>query len=206
MQGAPDRTGRDARLSEETLPIRLPHSLRARIPASGDLLSVLGLVVFVVHSWSVRSLLFHVPYFILKLTAGEVLAVASYHMVFALLESTLVMALLTLLAAVLPAAWLRDGFVHKGFLVIIAAGLAAVFLQQSFFYGAFAFDHPNQVALYWRAALGVVLFSGAWLLVDRSRRLQAGIGSLVERFSVMLLIYLPLDLVGLLVLAPRLVR
>lgn len=184
---------------------RIGSLLKARVPARGEIISVLGVVVFAVHSWSVREFLFHLPSLILKLPTGELLAIFCYHLAVAFIESATVTGLLVLLAALLPPSWLRNGFVHKGFLIALSAGVAAILLQHSFFYAGFAFEAPNTGALYERVALGLLLFMGSWMLVQSSAGLQWGIRSFVDRLSVMLLVYLPLDVIGLVVVTVRLI-
>ena len=180
--------------------------LRERIPAWHEILGVLGVVVFAVHSWSVYGFLFNLPAFILKYRPGEILAVFFYHMVFAFFESFCIGLVLVVLSAILPSAWMRKGFVHKGFLLVLAAAIGAVALQNSFSYAIFEFDASNMHLLYERLGVGVLLFAGIWALTHYVAGLQKLLVRLVEQISIMLYIYLPLDVIGLLVVGWRLLR
>jgi len=64
---------------------------KERLPSNADMFTVLGVVVFIVHSWSVRGFLFKLPSFMLYLSVWDILSVFSYMMAFALLEAMLVM-------------------------------------------------------------------------------------------------------------------
>jgi hypothetical protein len=162
--------------------------------------------VFAVHSWSVRGFLYNLPSFLLKYRTGQILAVFCYHMAFAFLESLCVMAVLLAISAILPAGLLRRGFAYKGLLVLAAGSAAAIFLQYSYVSETFAFEGPQR-ALFWaKAAAGFVVFLGIYLASFRIVIVQKALTWLAEQISVMLLVYLPLDLAGLLVVGFRLLR
>jgi hypothetical protein len=180
--------------------------LRARFPSWPEILSVLGVVVFAVHGWSVRGFLYNLPSFILKYRPNEILVVFWYHMAFAFLESVAFGACLVLLAALLPSSWIRYGFVCKGFLIVLAVGIVAIILQFSFAYGTFTPPTSNRNLLTAEIAAGVILFIGLLVLADRTTRFQHLIQFLVDQISIMLLVYLPLDAISLVVVAWRLVR
>lgn len=165
-----------------------------------------GVVVFVVHSWSVRGFLFNLPSFVLKYRPGEILAIFCYHMAFAFLESLVGSALLVVLAALLPSKWFRNGFAYNSFLLVLATVIGAIFLQNSFSYGEFAFDGSKAIALYEYVGIGLMLFVGLWIVVAKIGRVQRLIMFLVDQISVMLFIYLPLDAIGSLVVAVRLIH
>jgi hypothetical protein len=180
--------------------------LKRRFPARAEAVSIFGVVVFAVHSWSVYGFLFNLPAFVLRYRAGEIVAVFFYHMAFAFLESVFFSALLVLVAALLPFAWIRKGFVYRGFLLLLAATVGAIALQNSFSFEIFEFDASNLGLLYERIGGGLILFAGTWALTQKYAGVQRFLGDLADRISIMLFVYLPLDAVGLLVVAWRLLR
>jgi hypothetical protein len=167
---------------------------------------IFGTVVFAVHSWSVRGFLFNLPSFLLKLSVLEIASILCYHLAFALFESVLVGATLVLVAAVLPSSWFRGGFVYRGFLLIVAATAAAIFLQYSFAYGELQLERPGAPWVLPALGAGFVLFVMLYALSPRFARLQKALEFLAEQISVMLYVYLPLDIVALLVVTARLIR
>ncbi len=185
---------------------RILGFLRNRLPAWNEIVSLSGVLVFVVHSWSVQAFLFNLPSFILKYRSLEVVAIFCYHMVFAFLETLLCAGLLVVLAGVLPSKWLRKGFVYKGFLIVLAAVIGAIFLQNSISYGEFAYAGSKAYLLYEYIGGGLIVFAGLWVLVAKVGRVQRWIVFLVDQISIMLFIYLPLDVIGLAVVAVRLIR
>jgi hypothetical protein len=175
------------------------------VPASNELLAVFGVVVFAVHSWSVGGFLYHLPYFVLKKPFGDIAGLFSYYMVFALLESLLLTAALVACAAVLPGRWLREGFAYKGTLVTAAAAGMSIALQESPAYETFTFELPNDPTLLIRLAAILALFVAVQLLGLRVPQVRKWTMFLVEQVSIMLFIYIPLDVLGLVVTAMRLV-
>jgi hypothetical protein len=186
--------------------VKLLRGLKRRLPAWRELVLVFGVVVFVVHSWSVRGFLFDLPSFLLKLRPLEIAAVFCYHMAFAALESTAFTAALLVLTAVLPTSWLRQGFVHNAFVLVLAATAGAIVLQYSFAYGEFAFESPNSPWLLPEIVAGGAAFAVLYIAVHRAENLQELVGFIVNQVSVMLLIYLPLDALGIFTVAVRLLR
>jgi hypothetical protein len=166
---------------------------------------VFGVVVFAVHSWSVGGFLYRLPYFLLKKPFGELAGIFSYFMVFALLESVLVSALVVGLAAVLPGKLLREGFAYKGTLIAAAATAISIVLQKSPAYETFTFELLNDPTLIARLAAILGLFLVVYLLAFRVPPVRRWTIFLVEQVSIMLFIYIPLDVLGLVVTALRLV-
>ena len=169
-------------------------------------MAVLGVVVFAVHTWSVRGFLYSVPSFILKYSAGDVLVIFCYHMAFALLETLCVTLLLVLLAALLPAKLLRGGFVHKGTLLVLEAAVAAIFLQYSFYYGRFAFEGKGRAAFLEKAIGGLAVLAVIYLWSFRSNGFQKVLSRVAETTWIMPFIYFPIDAVSVLVVLGRLLR
>ncbi len=176
------------------------------LPPRQEIVGVLGVIVFAVHTWSIRGFLYSLPSFVLKYDAAEILVIFCYHMAFALLESVATLAGLLIVAAALPAEWLRNGFVPKGFVLVLAASTAAIYLQYSYVSDTFVFA-TGPISRYLPQILGgLILAVALYVWTWRSARLQRWLTFLVDQISIMLFIYIPLDFVGLIVVAWRLVH
>ena len=86
-----------------------------------DWLPVCGLVVALVYGWSLYRFMWILPGWLKFLALDEILSLLSYTFAVSLLDSLIVVAVLTVLAFILPRNWLRDDFVLRG-------GLSALFL------------------------------------------------------------------------------
>jgi hypothetical protein len=185
----------------------LTDIIQARLPARRDILLVFGVVLFVVFGWSIRGFFYKLPAFSLYFGVGANLAILSYMMAFALLESVLVTGLLVLLSALLPAGWLKSGFAYKGFLIILVSTIAMI-LFQGYYSSNFLKDilagqtYPFPPFL--RGAIGSVLALAALLwLFHWKPQLQRYVLDVVERLSLFTYIYVPLGIIGLLVVLVR---
>jgi predicted branched-subunit amino acid permease len=119
-------------------------------------------------------------------------------MAWALLESLLVTGVLTLLSAILPSNWFRDGFAYKGFIFIAIATIAAIIFQRSL---KGILPPPQIQALYWLVPLVfIVVIIGA---VQTRPRLRNILLSVADRISIMLFLYIPVGLLSLMVVTLR---
>jgi hypothetical protein len=164
---------------------------RKRLPTWGEISVVFGVVVFFVHSWSVRGFLFQVPSFLLHYRLGQILAVFAYMMAFALLESLAITGLLVLASLVLPVKWFRQGFEYKGFLAVLVAAIASV-LYQSYLKN----DMLPKTFYYQWGALTLLVWVLLVFLFHYLPRLQKISLGLEERLSVMAYLYVPLGIIG----------
>jgi hypothetical protein len=186
------------------------HSFRARLPARSDILLVWGVVLFAVFGWSIRGFLYKLPSFALYFGVGANLAIVCYMLAFALLESMLVTGLLVLFGMLLPAGWLRDGFTYKSFLIIFDTSLAMV-LFEGYYKADFFKDilagatYPFPPFVEGAAASFMLLSALLWLFRSRPR-LQKYVLYVVEQLSLFTYIYVPLGIVGLVVVLIRNLR
>jgi hypothetical protein len=173
-------------------------SLKKRLPDRRETQMVLGFLVFVVFSWSVRGFLYRVTSFLLYFDTGEVLSVFFYMMAFALLESLLVLGGLLLLTIVLPGKWFRVGFSYKASLIVLVTAVAMILLQ-----GMLTSEAPSQVILLIGMIVSLVVLFGLNFAFYRIQRLQSGLNAVLDRFTVFTYLYIPLGIVGLLVVLVR---
>lgn len=188
----------------------IAHSFRSRLPGTREMLKVFGVVLFAVFGWSIRGFLFKIPAFTLYFGLGTNLAILCYMFAFALFESVLVIAVLVLLAGLLPARFMKDGFAYKAFLIVLVATIAMIVFEGYFKVEYFKDIMAGNESSIPPFAAGVVvslasLFGLLWLFRVKPA-LQRLALYVVEQFSVFTYIYVPLGLVGLIVVIARNLR
>ena len=92
-----------------------------RLPKPQAILQVYAVIAFMLSAWTVTAFLWKLSAWLLFLNIGEIFTIFSYSMMTNLLESLLVLLLLLVISALLPARLLRDDFIVRG--TILAIGL-----------------------------------------------------------------------------------
>ena len=111
----------------------------------------------------------------------------------ALLESLVLTGFLVLLSAVLPPAWLKDGFALKGFVFVGVYAATSILLQRML---QDSFPPPAIVILSFILPLVLIAFLS---VVIRSKPKIGNFASNVqERMLIMLFVYVPLGMISLL--------
>ena len=173
-------------------------SLLPRLPARTEIDPAFGFLVFAVFTWSVRGFFSELPSLLLYYPLGEIFGVFSYMMAFALLESLLAMALLICAAMILPEAWFRRGFSRKAAVVVLVAGAFMIYLQNIL---TFQFPSLQETAV--GAGAAFLLLFVLLALLAKVERFRSLFNNLLERFKVFSIIYTPLGVTGLVVVALR---
>lgn len=189
------------------LPTSLPHSIQSRLPARYDTLKIFGIVLFAVFGWSIRGFLYKVPSFTLYFGLTANLEVLSYMLAFALLESALVMGLLLALSMALPSSVLKEGFAYKGFIVVLVATVAAIVFESwyriDFFKDMMAgMTYPVPPFII-GILVSIALLAALFWVFHAWPRLQRYAVIVMEQLSIFLYIYVPLGLLGLIVVLIR---
>jgi len=185
----------------------LSQSIQTRLPARRDAFLVFGVVLFAVFGWSIRGFFYKLPAFSLYFGLGANLAILSYMMAFALFESVVVTGALVLIGALLPSGWLRSGFAYKGFLIVLVTTVAMI-LFEGWYRADFLKDllagQTYPVPPFIWGAVGSVLVLALLLRLFRWKpRLQQYALDMVERLSLFTYIYVPLGIIGLVVVIVR---
>jgi hypothetical protein len=181
--------------------------LRRKLPGRAEVLSVFNVLIFVVFGWSIRGFLYEIPSFLLYLNLGDMTAVVFYMMAFAFLECVLLTAGLVLVSLILPSTWLRTGFAYKGFLIILVATTGFILFQGyykvGFFQNLINNDYSPFRPVLIGMVLGLVLLAGLFWLFHNRPRLQKYLSAFIDQFSVFSYIYVPLGVIGILVVFVR---
>ncbi|GAB4498884.1 MAG: hypothetical protein OHK0052_12950 [Anaerolineales bacterium] len=192
-------------------------TFKKRLPSRSELWTVLVVTIFVTHIWGVIQFLNRVPALILRLTTGEILAVAAYNHFFLLLESLSVVGLLAILAFILPQRWLRNQFsTQAGLTVVLMAVAAALFHYSGSIVGALQTPWESllrAIGIPEEALGGYLLFlllgiMGIWMFLffaalpalpkfSQRTGVQMRYTDFVERASVLSGLFLAIDLLSL---------
>jgi hypothetical protein len=172
--------------------------IRNRLPGRSEILSVFGVIVFICHSWTMLGFLNKLSSFLLYFNIGEILSIFAYMMAFAFLESLAFTGILVLLSAILPSAWLKEGFDVKGFVVVTIAVLTFLLLQT--FLGT---QYPSTLMILLGVLAPLVLIALAIFVVQSRPKLRSVLLNIQDRFLIMLFIYAPLGILSLVVVLFR---
>ena len=122
-----------------------------------------------------------------------------YLMAFALFESVLVTFVLIVIAFVLPVAWFGEGFAYKAPVPVLVGAFALMRLQNSVSSGSIpTFRTSAAYALAILVLCALVIF-----VLHRWSRLHGMLQAVLERFEIFGYIYVPLGLLGILVVLLR---
>lgn len=146
---------------------------------------------------------FQLPSWLGYLSIGNVLSLAAYVLMFALFESLILLGVLLVIGAVLPANWLRKDFAVQGSTLTGIAALGAYLVQRNV--GVLYKLPPERLALNALLILvGLLLaLSISTFIYKRLPLLRKWVHSLADRMTVFTYLYVPL---GILALAAVLLR
>jgi hypothetical protein len=174
--------------------IHYPGSFLDRFPSRHEVLLVFAACIFPIHAWTTIVFLYNFPSLILKANLWQILGVFAYALIFALLESLLLLGVFVLLAVILPTKVFRERFVYLGtILALVIPGLALLANTQ------FMQDAPWA----WLPLLGVTgtgLIASFRRQVDDSRQ-----AALANRFTLIGGLFFCLDMAAMVYMAACLI-
>jgi len=176
----------------------IPDFFKRRLPARNETLLVLSLAAFLIFSWSLRTLFYQVPAFILSYNLWEILSIAAYMLAFALLETLLATLFTVILAVILPAVLFRDGFAYKASFALLAAAAISIHLQ------FVMTNQPKINFLLLELGRGFALWLVPVLLTRYVGFLRKIVLDVLDRLTIFSYLYLPLGIISLLVVIVRL--
>lgn len=180
---------------------------RNKLPVQAEILSVFNVVIFAVFGWSIRGFLFEIPAFLLYLGIGDITAVLFYMLAFALVESIVITGGLVIVSMVLPSNWLRTGFAYKGFLIVLVATIGFILFQGyykiGFFQNLVKNDYSNFQPVLAGLIVGVLCLVGLFWVFHVKPSFQHYLSKFIEQFTLFGYIYIPLGIIGLLMVLVR---
>ncbi len=163
------------------------NALNRRLPSFSSLVSVYSVIVTLICGWTTVVFLWKLPSWLLILNVGEVLAAFSYVMAWAMVESLLLLGLITIIC-LLPAVWsTQENFVIRGAWFALG-GYGSLMLIVKFheLFGD-AFDRYWG----WASLAGLSLTILLAVYSPRVRFLRTGALWIADRLQVFLFILVP---------------
>jgi len=176
-------------------------TFRNKWSAKSEYFRLFLVCAFPVHVWAYINLLNDMPSMVLEMGVWRILGVAAYVQVFALLESLFVFGLLLLISFILPERLFGVKFVHIGAIFILTSSICFLFIH---LYSQW--DIKSLSFEYWLALcvlIGLSLFFIAVYWLTGNQRAQKLFQSGIESLAVLSLVYISLDMLGVVVIIIR---
>ena len=142
-----------------------------------------------------------VPAWLFYLNIGEILLIYAYLLATNFLESLLVICVPIGLSFILPSKWFRDSFVARGTSLVILGLGYFMFLANQF---QNRDDYPGILLKLWSVALASALILLLVFIVTKTSFIKKAVEFIAEQATVFLFVFLPISLISLLIVLPRL--
>ena len=177
--------------------------LKSRLPSRSEALSVLSIFVFFVFSWTLYRTAYYTPSWLEYLSVWSILIIVAYVLGFALFESLCLLALAVVFSLFFPPRLFKQQYALQGSALAAAVSVGAVLLQRKI-------NLVYRLELWQLVAYPLVFLLAVVLLVflldflfRRFPRLSRLVAALLERMLIFVYIYVPLGVLGLLVVLIR---
>ena len=84
--------------------------IQGRLPSWTEIFPVYSVIVFLTYSWYMLIFMFKLPSWMLEVTFGEIFAYFSYGLLLVFLDTIQLLAILVIVAFILPPTWLKKDF------------------------------------------------------------------------------------------------
>jgi hypothetical protein len=179
------------------------NSLRAKLPTKQEALVVFSVIVFVVFSWTLYRTFWWVPSWLEYLSIWNILIIVAYVLAFALFESLVVLGLIVVLSLLFPKQYFKDQFVIQGNSLALALGFVSFLVQRkvSLIYRLELWQtlvYPTLILVGFIALVPIISF-----VFKRFSLLSRLALAVAERMTIFAYLYVPLGLIGVLVVIVR---
>ncbi len=174
-----------------------------KIPSRQESIPVLSVIVFIVFSWTIYRMVWYVPSWLEHLSIWSVATTAAYVLSFALLESMFIFILLWLFSLFFPRRIFKQQFIAQACSIVVVLSVGAFLLQRKM---KLIYRLTYTELLVYPAVILVFLVILVLILAYVFKRFESVtrfIRLLAERMTVFLYVYLPLGLLGWLVVIFR---
>lgn len=177
-------------------------SLRIRFPERQELFQLFLVCVFPIHFWSILIFLREFPVFTLRLSAANIISVFAYTQVFALLESLLVLGLVTALGVLLPRALFLERFVPQGAILVLVTSIWAIPINFQGGISALSMEDKSFLPIFWSlSCLGIIIALS--ILLHRSPGFQSILQRFIGKLSLLSMLYALIGLISLFIVFIR---
>ena len=179
------------------------RKIKSKLPTRQEAFAVFSVAVFITFTWAIYRMFYQVPSWLFYLNLKNILMISAYVVGFAFLESAFLLGFLILLPIVSPQRYFKKKFVAQSSIILLALTIGALLYQQNI--GMLKKWGLVELVIFTLAflvslTLLIVLFSH---LFDRFTRVKGIIDALAERLTVFSLIYLPVSILGLVIMFAR---
>lgn len=183
--------------------VNLGSTIKAKLPSRQEALAVFSVILFIVYSWTLYRTFWWVPSWLEYLSIWGILVIIAYALAFALFESLVLMGVISVLSLLLPRRIFKDQFIVQGSTLSLVLGVGAFLIQRNV--GVIYRLELEQTLLYPALILaGVILLAFSFSLVFRKIRILSRLALMIaERMTIFVYLYVPLGLIGLLVVVAR---
>ncbi|MEW5871489.1 MAG: hypothetical protein AB1894_19605 [Chloroflexota bacterium] len=181
----------------------LYQKIASRLPTKGQIAPVFSLIIFIAFSWMLYHIFRQTTSWLYYMGMLDVMVVYAYAFSFTLVESASILLLLLVFCLVSPARFFKDKFVAQGTLQVLVVSGITYGLRNSIEL------IPKQDIQTMAAIPGlflvvmiisILLFS---LILDRLQFLSRLLNAIADRMIIFAYIYVPLGLVGAIVVILR---
>lgn len=173
-------------------------ALRNKIPPLHEILALYATIVFLIYGWATITFFWKVPSWLYFLSLGEIAAILSYTFASSLLECTIILFIFLFASLVLPSKFLYNKFALRGSLIVYALTFWVVLFTLN---SLIQLPTTGDVITF---GIGVLVTSAlAILLAERISFVQRLVSTVGNRLTIFLYLWLPLGLLGILVIIFR---
>jgi hypothetical protein len=178
-------------------------SLKAKLPARQEALVVFSVIVFIVFSWTLYRVFWWVPSWLEYLSIWNILIIVAYVLAFALFESLAVMGLIVILGLLFPKQTFKDQFIVQGSAISAALGVIAFLVQRKVSL-IYKLELWQTLAYPTLILIGVVILVPMLSYIFKRFNLLSRLAlAAAERMTIFVYLYVPLGLIGVLVVVAR---
>jgi len=173
-------------------------ALRKKIPPLHEILALYATIVFLIYGWASITFFWKVPSWLYFLSLGEIAAILFYTFASSLLECTIILLIFLFASLVLPTKWLYNKFAVRGSLIVYTLTFWVVLFTLNSL-----IQLPTTIDVI-TFGIGVLVTSVlAILLAERFSFVQRLVITVGNRLTIFLYLWLPLGLIGILVIIFR---
>jgi hypothetical protein len=174
---------------------------RNKWSARAEYFQLFLMCAFPIHVWAYINLLNDMPAIQLQMGFWRILGVAAYVLDFALLESLFVFGLIFIVSFILPERLFELKLVQIESIIVLTTSISVIFIQLYDHWEINSLTYADWIALWALIGLSIFIIAAYWL--NRNQRAQVIFQSGVERLAILSLVYISLDILGLIVIIIR---
>lgn len=175
------------------------ESFRVIKVSKREILSVFLVCIICVNIYTWIRLVETIPSWVLQLDSLEILGGISYVLSFALIESSIIFLIILLLSLIIPRQYFASQFVANGTLIALSLYSMAVVLHSNFD----LLISLNKTQFLILSILIIILISVVLVLINRFKKLDTVITSIVDKALVLGFVYFIMDVIGIIFIVLR---